>query len=125
MRIFGHGDVPAADQGTAYDQIKMKLDSALTSVFTEDGKQAVLFYMTEKYSLTLEQASRDPGRLEAAMTSLLGEIGWMVVKRRILEQLTSRKLGPETKPIETASLSDAFGFARSFLLLLPNGITTN
>jgi glycosyltransferase A (GT-A) superfamily protein (DUF2064 family) len=101
-----------------YDQIRAKLDSALTSVFTEDGKRAVLYYMTEKYSLTLEQASRDPGKLETALTNLLGEIGWTVVKRRILEQFYGPSIGIDMVTVESASLRDAFGMIGSFMAFL-------
>jgi len=102
----------------AYEQIKERLDSALTSVFSEDGKRAVLYYLTEKYSVTLEKASRDPAKLEKSLTNLLGEVGWTVVKRRILQEFYGP--GPEIgcPSAEAASLSDAFGFVRLFRSVL-------
>lgn len=98
----------------AYEQIKERLDSVLTSVFSENGKRAVLYYLIEKYSVTLERASRDPGKLEESLTNLLGEVGWTVVKRRILQEFYGP--GPEigNPSVEAASLSDAFGFVRLF-----------
>jgi hypothetical protein len=99
----------------AYGQIETKIDSALTSVFTEEGKKAVLFYMTEKYRLTLKQASADPHKLEDALTNLLGEVGWIVVKRKILEQFNDLPVGRTFPEIEGASLSDVFGVIRSFV----------
>lgn len=122
MRIFAHGRPSAiSDQGMAYEQIRERLDSALTSVFSEDGKKAVLFYLTEKYSLTLERASKDPEKLEESLTNLLGEIGWTVVKRRILQEFygTSPEIGRISA--ETASLSDAFGFVRMFPAVIGAG----
>jgi hypothetical protein len=97
----------------AYELIMERLDTTLNSVFSEDGKRAVLFYLTEKYSVTLEMASRDPVKLEAALTDLLGEIGWTVVKRRIIRELYGPTLEANTTSVETASLSDAFGFVRT------------
>jgi hypothetical protein len=113
VRIFGRK--ATVEQGDVYAQIRHKLDCALTSIFTEDGKKAVLYYMTEKYSLTLEQASQDPGRLEEALTSMLGEIGWMVVKKRILEQFYGKTERMVMVPLETVSLRDAFGTIGSIL----------
>ena len=49
--------------GIAYEQNREKLDSAFTSVFSEDGKKTVLFYLTEKDILTPEKASKDPRKL--------------------------------------------------------------
>ena len=114
MRIFAHRKLPTGSgQGIAYEQIREKLDSALTSVFSEDGKKTVLFYLTEKYSLTLERASKDPGKLEKSLTNLLGEIGWTVVKRRILQEIYGPSFEIGSVSTETASLSEAFGFVRS------------
>jgi hypothetical protein len=96
--------------GLVRDRIEDGLDSVLTSIFAEGGKRTVLYYMTEEYNLTLEQASRNPGKLEEALTNLLGEIGWTVVKRRILEQFLGQG-GTGTRGVETASLRDAFGLA--------------
>jgi hypothetical protein len=106
----GGAEIPhASDQG----EIIAKLDTALTSIFTEDGKKTVLFYLSLKYSLTLEQASVDPGKLEKALTGLLGEVGWMVVKRAILEHFWEKKIPrQEIKLVEKASLGEAFGFVR-------------
>ncbi len=103
----------------AYDQIVEGLDSALTSVFSESGKEAVIYYMTQKYSLSLEQASRDPKKLEHALTSLLGEIGWTVVKRRILEQFYGPSVKSDFASVMSASLSDAFGLARMVGRVVP------
>ncbi len=115
MRIFAHRELPTSSgQGIAYEQIREKLDSALTSVFSEDGKKTVLFYLTEKYSLTLERASKDPGKLEKSLTNLLGEIGWTVVKRRILQEIYGSSFEIGSVSVKTASLSDAFGFVRLF-----------
>ncbi len=94
-----------------FAKVRAKLDKALTSVFTEDGKRAVLFYMLQRYSLNLEQASSDPVRLEAALTNMLGDIGWLVVKRKILEQFWGRSVGIEEPAVHGASLRDAFGLA--------------
>jgi hypothetical protein len=115
VRVFGRRRPSTiSGQGIAYEQIRERLDSALTSVFSENGKKAVLFYLTEKYSLTLEKASKDPEKLEESLTNLLGEIGWTVVKRRILQEFYGP--GPEIGSLSarTASLSDAFGFVRLF-----------
>ncbi len=112
----------AAAQTTEFDRIRAKLDEALTLVFTEDGKRTVLFYMSKEFSLTLEQASKEPARLEEALTNLLGEIGWMVVKRKILEQLWERSIEMhEVSIVENASLQSAFGFVRGLGSFLPTG----
>ena len=92
-----------------YEQIKERIDSALSSIFNEDGKRAVLYYMTEKYRLTLEQASRDPRRLENALTNLLGEIGWIVVKRRILERVYGQLERGDFMTVKSISLNAVFG----------------
>ncbi len=95
------------------DEVMSKLDSALTSIFSENGKQTVLYYLTSKYGLTLEQASADPSRLEKALKGMLGEIGWMVVKKAILEVFWDKKIAiNETSLVERASLREAFGFVR-------------
>jgi hypothetical protein len=116
MKLFG-SQSPGFDMtiGEANPQtINSRLDSALTAVFNEDGKRTVLYYMTNEYGLTLEQASLDPSKFEKAMTSLLGEIGWMVVKRAILEEFWERKIPVnEVRVVEKASLREAFGFVRS------------
>jgi len=95
-------------------EIVSRLDRALTSIFSEDGKRTVTYYLTNKYGVTLESASRDPSKLERALTELLGDVGWMVVKKTILEQFWSKKIGmEETVMIQHASLREAFGFVRS------------
>jgi hypothetical protein len=114
VKLFG-GDPRDFEVPRATDQTEIiaKLDTALTSIFTEDGKKTVLFYLSVKYSLTLEQASVDPGKLEKALTGLLGEVGWMVVKRAILEHFWERKIPrQEIRVVETASLGEAFGFVK-------------
>lgn len=114
VRIFADRRRPSsAVQGMAYELIRERLETALNSVFSEDGKRAVLFYLTEKYSVTLETASKDPVKLEAALTNLLGEIGWTLVKRRIIRELYGPTFETNRTSVETASLSDAFGFIRS------------
>ena len=100
---------------TAYGKIRDRLDTALTSVFSEEGKRAVLYHMTKKYKLTLEQASVDPCKFEAAMTNLLGEVGWIVVKRKILEQFPGQILGEDDYgKVEKASLREAFSVIMTF-----------
>jgi hypothetical protein len=92
-----------------------RLDGALTEVFSEKGKQTVLYYMNSKYGLSLEQATKDPARLEKSMTEMLGQVGWMVVKRAILEEFWERRIEiNETQLVERASLLDAFKFGRFF-----------
>ena len=96
------------------EEIVSKLGTALTSIFSEDGKRTVTYYLTNKYGVTLESASRDPSKLERALTEMLGEVGWMVVKKTILEQFWSKKIEmSETAMVERASLREAFGFVRS------------
>jgi len=105
------GEANVTDQA----EIVAKLDSALTSIFSDDGKRTVLYYMSENYGLTLKQACVDPGKLENALTGLLGEVGWMVVKRAILEHLWDRKIPrQEVHVVESASLRYAFGFMKGF-----------
>jgi len=90
-----------------------RLDKALTAIFSEDGKRTVMFYLTSKYGVTLESASRDPSKLERALTELLGQVGWTVVKKAILEEFWSKKIGiNDTVIVERASLREAFGFVR-------------
>ena len=116
MKFFGRnqrraGPIAGADPG----ETRARLDSALTAIFNEDGKRTVLYYLSNKFGLTLDQATVDPTRLEKALTSLLGEIGWMVVKRGILEQCWKRKIEmQEMQVVESASLHEAFGFIRGF-----------
>jgi len=113
VRIFANRELPTGSgQGLTHEQIKEKLDTALSSVFSEDGKKTVLFYLTEDYSLTLDRASKDPGKLEESLTNLLGEIGWTVVKCRILREIYGPSLEVDSVSAGTASLSDAFGFVR-------------
>lgn len=115
MKFFGRsqrrtGPIAGTDPG----ETRARLDLALTAIFNEDGKRTVLYYMSSKFGLTLDQATVDPTRLEKALTSLLGEIGWMVVKRGILEQCWKRKIEMhEMQVVESASLQEAFGFIRS------------
>ena len=121
MGIFGSRSNPtAARQGVAYDQIRDKLDSAFTSIFSEEGKKTVLYYLTEKYSMTLERASRDPEQLEKSLTSLLGEVGWLAVKRRILQEIYGSSVEVGKFSVEASSLTDAFGFVRSILSSVDN-----
>ena len=95
------------------EEIVEKLDKALTAIFSEDGKRTVTYYLTNKYGVTLESASRDPSKLERALTELLGEVGWTVVKKAILEEFWSKKIGmDEMVIVEKASLREAFGFVR-------------
>ena len=119
MNLFGgdkageHG--PNHNQGP--DEVVSRLDTALTTIFNEDGKRTVLYYMTNKFNLSLQQASADPTKLERALTNLLGEVGWMVVKRAILEEFLDRKIAVhETDLVQRASLRDAFGFVRGLSL---------
>jgi len=95
------------------EEIVERLDKALTAIFSEDGKRTVTYYLTNKYGVTLESASRDPSKLERALTELLGEVGWTVVKKAILEEFWSKKIGmDEMVIVEKASLREAFGFVR-------------
>ena len=90
-----------------------RLDRALTAVFSEDGKRTVTYYLTNKYGVTLESATRDPSKLERALTELLGEVGWTVVKKTILEEFWNRKIEiNDTVIVKRASLREAFGFVR-------------
>jgi len=111
--VDGHEVASASSQA----EITSRLDTALTAIFSEDGKRTVLYYMSEKYGVSLEQASVDPARLEGALTGLLGEVGWMVVKKAILEHFWERTIPrQDVQVVESASLSEAFGFVRSLQL---------
>jgi hypothetical protein len=115
VNLFGDRDTTQSGyyQGGNPAEVVAKLDTALTAIFNEDGKRTVLYYMTNQFGLTLEQASADPAKLERALTDLLGEVGWMVVKRAILEVFWDKKIGiNETILVERASLREAFGFVR-------------
>jgi len=93
------------------EEVLSKLDKALTAIFNEDGKRTVIYYLTNKFELTLEQATRDPSRLESSLTSMLGEVGWMVVKKAILEEFWDKKIGmEETMVVQKASLLETFRF---------------
>jgi len=119
VKLFGAGRANKSGSLQKGDpnEVICKLDSALTKIFSEDGKRTVLYHLTNKYGLTLEQASADPARLEKALTGMLGEIGWVVVKRAILEVFWDKKIDiNETTLVERASLGEAFGFVRSFAL---------
>lgn len=94
-------------------EVVERLDKALNAIFSEDGKRTVMYYLTNKYGVTLESASRDPSKLERALTELLGEVGWTVVKKAILEEFWNKKIEiNETVIVERASLREAFGFVR-------------
>ena len=95
-----------------------QLDSVLTSVFTEGGKNAIVYYMTEKYSLTLEQACENPGRLEAALTNLLGESGWGVVKRKIVEHVDGGAHAGAPGSGTSSPISSAFRVMRDAIAVL-------
>jgi len=119
LNLFGGGKAgdtgPTGNKGP--DEVTTRLDTALTTIFNEDGKRTVLYYMTNKFNLSLQQASADPNKLERALTNLLGEVGWMVVKRAILEEFLDRKIAVhETDLVQRASLREAFGFVRGFSL---------
>jgi hypothetical protein len=117
VKFFGVRDSGQEGVADVADQAEIisRLDSALTSIFSEDGKRTVLYYMSEKYGLTLEQASADPGKLERALTGLLGEVGWMVVKRAILEHFWEKKIPrQDMQVVASASLREAFGFMKGF-----------
>lgn len=106
---------PEASRPADQAEIISRLDTALTSIFSDDGKRTVLYYMSNKYGLTLEEASVDPAKLERALTGLLGEVGWMVVKRAILEHFWERKIPrQEMQVVASASLREAFGFMKGF-----------
>jgi len=109
IRDSGSGNTPSANT----EEIVARLDRALTGIFSEDGKRTVTYYLTNNYGVTLESASRDPAKLERALTELLGEIGWKVVKKAILEEFWNKKIEiNETLIVERASLREAFGFVR-------------
>ncbi len=117
MNLFRSRNLGAAasNESGNPDEVIAKLDTALTAVFSEDGKRTVLYYMTNKYGLTLEQASLDPAKLERAFTGMLGEIGWAVVKRAILEQFWDRRIGmEEANTLQRVSLREAFSLSRVF-----------
>lgn len=116
MNLLGRGSaVPAESLRLEPGDVITRLDRALTDVFSEKGKQTVLYYMNNRYGLSLEQAIRDPSRLEKSMTEMLGQVGWMVVKRAILETFWERKIEMhETMLVEKASLFDAFKLGQIF-----------
>ena len=113
LNLFGfRGKLGTYGNGNTAEIVE-KLERALTVIFSEDGKRTVTYYLTNKYGVTMESASRDPSKLERALTELLGEVGWMVVKKAILEEFWSKKIGiDETVVVERASLHEAFGFIR-------------
>jgi len=113
LNLFGfRGKLGTSGNGNTAEIVE-KLERALTVIFSEDGKRTVTYYLTNKYGVTMESASRDPSKLERALTELLGEVGWMVVKKAILEEFWSKKIGiDETVVVERASLHEAFGFIR-------------
>ncbi len=117
MNLFGSRS-PSTPEGSprvASVDVVAKLDAALTEVFSEKGKQTVLYYMNNRYGLSLEQATMDPGRLEKAISEMLGKVGWMVVKRSILEKFWEKRIElADTRLVEGASLRDAFTFVRIF-----------
>ena len=111
--MFGIREKPGTVANANTEEIVEKLDRALTAIFSEDGKRTVTYYLTNRYGVTLESASRDPSKLERALTELLGELGWTVVKKAILEEFWSKKVGMnEMVLVEKASLHEAFGFVR-------------
>jgi hypothetical protein len=111
--LFGFSEKPGTPANANTEEIVERLDKALTAIFSEDGKRTVTYYLTNRYGVTLELASRDPSKLERALTELLGEVGWTVVKKAILEEFWSKKIGiNETVLVEKASLREAFGFIR-------------
>ena len=119
MRLFRGRSEEENEAVSASDQVEItsRLDTALTAIFSEDGKRTVLYYMSEKYGLSLEQASVDPAKLEKALTGLLGEVGWIVVKKAILEHFWERKIPrQDMQVVESASLRDAFSFGKGFQL---------
>jgi hypothetical protein len=102
---------PETPAGVNTSEVVERLDKALTAIFSEDGKRTVTYYLTNKYGVTLESASRDPSKLEKALTELLGEVGWTVVKKAILEEFWNKKIEiNDTIIVERASLREAFGF---------------
>lgn len=111
MKLFGaSGEGSDAQRPLTVSEIMDKLDAALTDIFSDDGKRTVLYYMSTKYDLTLEQASREPAMLEKALTGMLGEVGWVVVKKAIMEQFWDRRIPvQEMKVVERTSLRDIFG----------------
>ena len=113
FRAHGRSSSGSVQEGNP-EEVVSRLDAALTSIFSEDGKKTVMYYVTNRFGLTLEQATVDPSRLERALTEMLGEIGWMVVKKAILEEFWGRKINlNETSVVERASLRDAFGFVHN------------
>ena len=117
MKVFPSRKKDSSSSVAKYDSIVSKLDSALDSVFTKDGKKTVLYFLNEKYSLSLEGATTNPERLEAALTNLLGEIGWKVVQSRILEEFSLGQPSASQVPSARVSLGEVFG---AFRLLRPS-----
>jgi hypothetical protein len=115
LNLFGGSKLGDSGPEGDPEEVVSRLDSALTTIFSEDGKRTVLYYMTNRYNLSLQQASTDPNKLEKALTNLLGEVGYMVVKRAILEEFLDRKIPMnDTELVRSTSLHDAFGFIRGF-----------
>jgi hypothetical protein len=113
LNLFGGSKLGDSGPEGDPEEVVSRLDSALTTIFNEDGKRTVLYYMTNRYNLSLQQASADPSKLEKALTNLLGEVGYMVVKRAILEEFLDRKIPVnDTKLVQSTSLREAFGFIR-------------
>ena len=115
MDLFGRRDSGRAGsvQSGDPDEVVARLDTALTAIFSEDGKRTVIYYLKNRFELTLDEAGADPARLESALTGLLGEVGWMVVKRSILEEFWEKKIPMEqVEVVKSASLREAFGFVR-------------
>ena len=109
--MFGIREKSGTPASVNTEEVVERLDKALTAIFSEDGKRTVTYYLTNKYGVTLESASRDPSKLERALTELLGQVGWTVVKKAILEEFWSKKIGiNEMVVVEKASLREAFGF---------------
>ncbi len=112
MRFLARKPGRGGQLATRYDDVVKKLDTALEAIFTEEGKRAVLYFLSNNYSLTLAEASAEPAKLEAALTNLLGEIGWQVVRRKIVEQFPIQPASSVAAPTESLPLSDVFGALR-------------
>ena len=98
-------------------EVLATLDAALTDVFSESGKQTILYYLSGDYSLTLEDAANHLTKLEESLTSLLGESGWIVVKRKIVEQFERLRTAPPTPPATSCQVGEGPGFLRSLSFL--------
>jgi hypothetical protein len=82
-------------------------EDVLDEMFTETGKETVIYYLQINHSLKLTDIYDRPARFQEVLVKFLGEFGGELILRRVIQRLTKIPGPAYGSYTEDMSLEDA------------------